>query len=201
MIRYHCYDYSFFLLFLLLSFVDVHARDVKIRVSGVVTTPVGPAAYATVALVTALDSVQVAAVQSDVDGTFELEAKPGAYRLLIRFVGYETLSQTLVLVPGSQQVVLKKLALQPSSENLTEVVITSRRPAFDISNEKQVFDVSQSLVAKGGSVADALKQVPSLNVSPGGKVTLRNGTPVILVDGKRSLLKLEQIPCRPGTKR
>jgi outer membrane receptor protein involved in Fe transport len=194
MSRYLSYKYFLFVLLLLLSFGHVFAQQQNVRITGLITTPTEPAAYATVSLLTAKDSVQVTAVQSDAAGKFALSAKPGAYRLVIRSVGYETLFRQVIVESGSELVVVKGLVLQSASKSLSEVVVTSKKPALEITNEKQVFDISQSLVAKGGSAADALKQVPSLNVSPGGKVNLRNETPVILVDGKRSLLTLQQIP-------
>lgn len=60
--------------------------------------------------------------------------------------------------------------------------------------DKKVFNVSANLNAKGGTVAEVFRQVPGVTISPAGKITLRNGTPVLLLDGKRTHLTLDQIP-------
>ncbi len=72
---------------------------------------------------------------------------------------------------------------------LTEVVISSRGPTIRTGPGKKVFAVNQSLVSVGGSAADLLQNVPTLEVDPSGNVSLRGATNLkVLVDGKRSLI-------------
>jgi outer membrane receptor protein involved in Fe transport len=55
--------------------------------------------------------------------------------------------------------------------------------------DKKVFSVNQSLVSVGGSAADLLQNIPSLQVDGNGNISLRGATNVkILVDGKQSLI-------------
>src|SRR5690242_544966 len=60
--------------------------------------------------------------------------------------------------------------------------------------DKKIFNVSKSLASKGGTATDALRQVPTVNVDIDGNVSLRNGSPTIFVDGKKTPLTLDQIP-------
>jgi iron complex outermembrane receptor protein len=81
-----------------------------------------------------------------------------------------------------------------SRKELKGITITAQKPSLQMAADKKVFNVSTNLNAKGGTVAEVFRQVPGLTISPGGKITLRNGTPVLLLDGKRTNLTLDQIP-------
>jgi outer membrane receptor protein involved in Fe transport len=55
--------------------------------------------------------------------------------------------------------------------------------------DKKVFSVNQSLVSVGGSAADLLRNIPSLQVDGNGNISLRGATKVkVLVDGRQSLI-------------
>src|SRR5262249_37870587 len=55
--------------------------------------------------------------------------------------------------------------------------------------DKRSYDISKDLQTTTGSVADALRNVPSVDVDPQGNITLRgDGNVVIMVDGKPSTL-------------
>jgi ferric enterobactin receptor len=72
---------------------------------------------------------------------------------------------------------------------LTEVTVTTHAPTIRNGPEKKVFTVSQSLVSLGGTAADLLQNVPTLQVDANGNLSLRGETNLkVLVDGKRSLI-------------
>ena len=60
--------------------------------------------------------------------------------------------------------------------------------------DKKVFNVDQNIVTAGGTAADVMRNVPSVNVDIDGNVTLRNATPQIYIDGRPTTLSLDQIP-------
>jgi len=59
---------------------------------------------------------------------------------------------------------------------------------------RSVFSVDKMIVATGGTCADVLKSIPSVNVDIDGNVTLRNATPIIFVNGLPSTLTIVEIP-------
>lgn len=68
-----------------------------------------------------------------------------------------------------------------------EVTVSAERPTNRI--DRQVYDVKSDVSSTNGSAADALNNVPSVNVDPDGSVTLRGSSNVqILVDGKPSAM-------------
>ncbi|MBK5270033.1 MAG: TonB-dependent receptor, partial [Bacteroidia bacterium] len=52
----------------------------------------------------------------------------------------------------------------------------------------------KSLLATGGTAIDIMKNIPSVSVDIDGNVELRNSTPQIFIDGRPTILSLDQIP-------
>jgi ferric enterobactin receptor len=72
---------------------------------------------------------------------------------------------------------------------LTETTVTARSPTLRSGPDKKVFSVNQSLVSLGGTAADLLQNIPTLQLDANGNVSLRGATDVqVLVDGKRTLI-------------
>lgn len=69
------------------------------------------------------------------------------------------------------------------------VTVTGRKDEVRITADKRSYDITGDLHAATGSVADALRDIPSVEVSPEGKVSLRGDQSVVIyVDGKPSTL-------------
>jgi outer membrane receptor protein involved in Fe transport len=72
---------------------------------------------------------------------------------------------------------------------IKEVEVVGKSPTLRSGLDKKVFSVNQSLVSLGGSAADLLQNIPSLQVDGKGNISLRGATNVkVLVDGKQSLI-------------
>ncbi|GAA4309333.1 outer membrane beta-barrel family protein [Compostibacter hankyongensis] len=154
-----------------------------------------PVGFATVGILRAADSGTVTGVLSKENGSFDVEKlAPGKYLLRINFVGYDPLYKSFSITPQSSDRDLGNLKISQSTHTLEETVVTADKSAFNLAIDKKVFNVEKSLVSKGGTATDALRQVPTVNVDVDGNVTLRNGTPTIFVDGRESPLTLDQIP-------
>ena len=152
-----------------------------------------PIHFATISLLRK-DSSIVAGLESREDGGFSLTRIPdGTAILRISFVGY--LSYFRSLPAGNRTPLnLGTISLVPDASQLQAVVVSADKSAFKTEIDKKVFNVDKSLASKGGTAVDALRQVPTLNVSASGNILLRNGAPVILLDGKQTTLSLDQIP-------
>jgi outer membrane receptor protein involved in Fe transport len=78
-------------------------------------------------------------------------------------------------------------APKPAGSAVGEVVITGQAPAMRTSIDRRSYDVARDLQAQTGSIGDALRNVPSVEVDVQGNVSLRGDSNVtILVDGKPS---------------
>ncbi|HTN06082.1 outer membrane beta-barrel family protein [Agriterribacter sp.] len=119
------------------------------------------------------------------------------YKLIISALGYEPFEQIIAASPGENgrfEKDLGNIALHPAIKQLADITITATRPALEMNIDRKVFNVDKSLTATGGTAVDVMKNIPSVSVDIDGNVELRNSTPQIFVDGRPTILTLDQIP-------
>jgi outer membrane receptor protein involved in Fe transport len=89
---------------------------------------------------------------------------------------------------------LGNIKLKQLATELKGVEVIASAPAMELKLDKKVFNVEKNIVSAGGTAEDVLKQVPSVSVDMDGNVSLRNAAPQLFVDGKPTVLTLDQIP-------
>jgi iron complex outermembrane receptor protein len=143
------------------------------------------------------DSSVASEVISQPDGEFTLKNLPEDPTILeISVVGYQPFYRNMPggHRTGSAPISAGTIRLSSVTAQLETATVVAQRPVFRNEIDKKVFNVTASLASKGGTAQDALRQVPTLSVDATGNVSLRNGAPVILLDGKQTDLTLDQIP-------
>ena len=135
-------------------------------------------------------------VSTQNNGDFSAEDLPLNTPLKVKAtaVGYSELDQTLTLTPQTAEKDLGSLQMAVKSSDLQQVVVTATKPPMSLDMDKKVFNVSKDIVSAGGTGLDVLKNVPSVNVDIDGNITMRGASPQIMVDGKPTLLTLDEIP-------
>ena len=141
------------------------------------------------------------------NGDFSLEGLPimQTYKLKISAIGYKPIEKkvafTLSMNGGDMSQMLNNIdkdlgniKLETTSKELGEVVVTGERPTLQLGVDRKVFNVDKNIVSQGGTAVDVMRNVPTVSVDVDGNVTLRNNAPQIFVDGRPSILTLEQIP-------
>ncbi|MEO8961426.1 MAG: TonB-dependent receptor [Ginsengibacter sp.] len=88
---------------------------------------------------------------------------------------------------------LGNIVMSREHERLEGVTIMASRPAMRMGIDKKIFDVDKSLSAKGGTAVDVMKNIPSVSVDVDGNIELRNSSPTIFIDGRPTILTLDQI--------
>lgn len=148
--------------------------------------------FATVTLTGQGSAVPVKGMQTDINGAFVLEDLPtGKFTLRFSFVGYKPVVRDSIVIGTKDSVLnLGDIELNVSKNKvLNEVTVTAKKPTLQNKDGKKVFSVNQSLVSQGGTAADLLQNVPTLQIDVNGNVSLRGSTEVkVLVDGKPSLI-------------
>jgi len=148
--------------------------------------------FATVTLTDQNTKANVKSTQTDVNGSFVLDELPaGTFSLQISFVGYDhVIKENINLSQDNNALVLADVEMNASkSKMLNEVIVTAKQPTIQNKDGKKIFAVNQSLVSRGGTAADLLQNVPTLQVDVNGTVSLRGSAGVkVLVDGKPSLI-------------
>jgi outer membrane receptor protein involved in Fe transport len=132
------------------------------------------------------------------NGDFNFENIPliDTLRFMISAVGYKPLQLNVFLDPNSVMLErdLGNLKIQQDAAFLSAVTVTAQRPGLEMGIDRKVFNVEKNLTATGGTAIDVMKGIPSVTIDVEGNVLLRNNTPQIFVDGRPTILTLEQIP-------
>ena len=176
-------QYSFvFLVFSLFSFAQ---NNVVIKGKVLDKNTQVPLEAATVYLTSVKDSAVIDYTITDKNGVFKIDTKkitkPVFFK--ISYIGYQTYKQQ------EQSIIENKdfgiIRLIENTNNLGEVVIKSEAPPIRIKKDTLEFNASSFKVRPDSNVETLLKQLPGVEVSSDGKITV-NGKEVnqVLVNGK-----------------
>lgn len=154
-----------------------------------------PLEYATVSAY-ASDSAFVTGASTDSTGAYVLVLPKGDYRLRYDFIGYIPLDTSLSLKRDTD---LGDLLLSSDAVALEGATVTAQRSQLTLKLDKQIFDVGADIVSQGGTANEVLDNVPAIDVSPEGQVSLRGNSGVkVLINGKPSAMAdnnaLQNIP-------
>lgn len=108
----------------------------------------------------------------------------------------------IIVCHGNNETINIDFAINNAVTNLGEVSVEAMRSQMRMELDKKVFDVSASTIAEGASVADILNDIPSVELTAEGTISLRGSESVIIwINGKPSELDaenqtqiLEQLP-------
>lgn len=89
---------------------------------------------------------------------------------------------------------LGNIIMSREHEKLEAITIVADKPALKMGIDKKIFDVDKSLTSKGGTAIDVMKNIPSISVDVDGNIELRNSAPTIFIDGRPTILTLDQVP-------
>jgi outer membrane receptor protein involved in Fe transport len=122
------------------------------------------------------------------------------FKVVISAIGYEPFEQ-LIDVPAAAQgrnskidKDLGNIQLEANVQVLGGVTVVSSKPIMELGVDRRVYNVAKGLTATGGSAVDVMKNIPGVKVDIDGNVELRNTSPQIFVDGRPTILTLDQIP-------
>ncbi|MDA7501821.1 carboxypeptidase-like regulatory domain-containing protein [Chitinophagales bacterium] len=144
-----------------------------------------PLEYATV---TVFDSEEVLVTGSTTDSTgyFLIPMAKGEYKLRFEFIGFTTIDTTMLFSSDHD---LGFIKMSSFTQDMEGVTVTAERSRMSLKLDKQVFDVGADIISQGGTANEVLDNVPMINVSEEGVVSLRGNSSVkILINGKPSAL-------------
>jgi outer membrane receptor protein involved in Fe transport len=146
-----------------------------------------PIPYASVSTRPLKDTTRVLGVATSIDGSFEMQLRPGKFTLEISFLSYESYGADIDLSNGNQN--LGTIKLSPKAELIDEVVVKGERNYMEMKLDRRVYNVGKDPNNAGSNAQEILETVPSVEVDVDGTVSLRGSSNVrILIDGKPSSL-------------
>ena len=144
-----------------------------------------PLEFATIAAYDNEDAL-VTGASTDSTGMFLLRLAKGEYKLRFEFIGYSTIDTVITL---RSDLDLGDILMSTAALELDGATVTAERSRMTLKLDKQIFDVGADIISQGGTANEVLDNVPMVNVSPDGVVSLRGNASVkVLIDGKPSAL-------------
>lgn len=176
-----------FYLFCTLIFSSFLFAQNTITLKGKVVDPTTklPIESATVYLTSVKDSSVVDYTITNKTGNFAIKIKKNdkALKLKISFISYQDFVENVTDITSDKD--FGTIELKEASNLLNEVVVKSEIPPIRIKKDTLEFNASSFKVGADANVEALLKQLPGVEITPEGKITV-NGKEVnnILVNGK-----------------
>lgn len=185
---------KFFLTLGLVAFLATasYAQTSGISISGLIKNKSDKTSlpFVNIVLKTEKDSAFVTGTVSNEEGRFALaNIKSGNYLLQFSYTGFAVKFQPVLAGTLSTFLDLGTIELQQDPKQLQEVVVSSKQDDVSSKMDKKTYSVAANISQSGGSVLQALKNLPGVTTSQEGKVELRGSDKVaILIDGKQTAL-------------
>ena len=147
-----------------------------------------PVPFATVAVKDVNTGKPLVGMTTQADGRFQLVTASKSYYVEVSFIGFAT-TRIDDFDRAGTSIDLGDIFLEEDKQVLEEVVVSGERSRTTFQVDKRVFNVGDDLSSSGMGAMEVLNNVPSVNVSIEGEVSLRGSAGVqILIDGKPSIL-------------
>ena len=145
--------------------------------------------FVNVVLKTEKDSSFVSGTVTNEEGQFSLsKIKSGNYYLEVSYIGYKTTKQSLFVGNLTEYLDVKNIEIEEKSTSLQEVVVLGKTAEISEKMDKKTFSLKDNISQSGGSVLQAMQNLPSVTIQD-GKVQLRGNDKVtVLIDGKQTAL-------------
>ena len=170
------------------------AQKASIEITGIVLDKNSrqPIEFATVMIADKNTQQPITGVTTEADGTFRINTDSPDLYVEVSFIGF--FNQTFKDFQIKEgKVDLGTILLSENSETLDEVIVRAEKSTTEFKLDKRVFNVGKDLSSTGASALEVLNNVPSVNVSIEGEVTLRGSSGVqMLINGKPSVIASEQ---------
>ena len=184
-----CLSFSFLLILIFSINFSASAQSRQFTISGkVIDDDLGvPLEYATISITKPNDANFIDGGVTDVDGNFSIPVSPGTYNIKVEFISFE--SKNFNNRQVNADVNLGTIVLGFAANSLDEVVVRAETTEVEVRLDKKIYNIGKDLTTAGGTVSDALNNVPSVTVDLDGSISLRGNQNVrILINGKPSAM-------------
>ena len=176
------------LFFLLLTATIAYAQDYTIT-GTVVDSNNKPLSFVTVLAFENDQTEAVKGTSTDKAGDFTLSGLSATtHQLTFSFIGFETKTMTLAI---DSDIRLDEILLVEQTENLSETLVTARKPLIKMEAGKLVFELENTSLSTGNTF-DLLKKLPGVLVV-GESISIKSTTPVIYINNKRVYLSMTEV--------
>lgn len=162
----------------------------ELSISGFIDDSQGePVSYASVLLMKSQDSTVVNGVSTDEKGFFLLDKlSEDNYLVKVSFLGFNDVYKSVAL---SENIDLKTIVLEESSEQLDEINIIAKRPTLKKEADRLVFNIENTALVEG-NMFQVLKSTPGILVLD-NSIQVKNSTPTVYINDKKVHLSSEEL--------
>ncbi|MBO9592425.1 MAG: TonB-dependent receptor [Niabella sp.] len=173
--------WGFMLAMLLLGTLGLSAQDI----SGTVKNGQGAGlGNVTVALIKEKDSSAVKYALTDTSGRFIFEkAAPGSYIIRASHTTYITQFSDIFWV-RNEMVTVPSIVLYKDAKELQSVTVNNTKPLLERKVDRLVFNVENSIAARGSSLEEALRITPMLQVKEDGISMIGKGGLRVMINDR-----------------
>lgn len=171
--------------FVLLISFSIYSQNYKIKGRLLDEDQNQPLEYATVAIYQTGSEEVVNSGITDFKGNFSIKVEEGLYDIKFEYISYEPKTMKNVNITSNKN--LGDIKLKFAQNELDEVEVVAETTQVEVRLDKKIYNVGKDLTTSGGTVSDALGNVPSVTVDIDGAISLRGNENVrILINGKPS---------------
>jgi outer membrane receptor protein involved in Fe transport len=182
------------------DFDDIELKNFKVSGKLVDADQNQPLEFATVAIYETGTEVLATSGVTNYNGEFLLKVPKGTYDIQFKYISYK--DKTLAKKAIASNTDLGTIKMKFETSELDEVTVVSETTQLDVRLDKKIYTLGKDLTVAGGTVTEALENVPSVSVDIEGGISLRGNENVrILINGKPSALAgfgntdvLQQLP-------
>jgi len=144
-----------------------------------------PLEYASVSAKSIEDGSIINGGVTNREGMFSIKLEKGTYDLEIEYISFEVKYISNFTIDKDTD--LGTIKLRAKAGELGEVTVVAETTQVEVRLDKKIYTVGKDLTTAGGTVSDALGNVPSVTVDIDGAISLRGNNNVrILINGKPS---------------
>ncbi len=153
-----------------------------------------PIPYASIVIDDGADKIVSGGISTE-NGDFLITDIPkGTYTLKVQFIGYTTYTLPIEISRKSKDIDVGIISLEEEAEALDDVTVVAERTTIEQKIDRKIINVGKDLTTTGGTAAEIMNNIPSVNVDQDGNIALRGNQNVrILIDGKPTNISAEQL--------
>lgn len=149
-----------------------------------------PAGFATITAVSRNQPSFKITRSTDSSGYIRLKLNPGNYTLSAEAIGFDPLKKDFILTKKDTTV---RIVLQPSAQQLKDVVVTARKPLMRQEDDKTIVDPEN--IALGTTNAyEVMERIPGLFMNQDGNIYLNSTSPsAIWINGREQRMSAADV--------
>jgi hypothetical protein len=161
----------------------INMATIAQNISGIVKDEYGTGMKnVTIALLRSADSSLIKYQVSDTSGNFIFTGQgAGSYLARASYTGHAT-QFSHVFALGNDNIVLPEMVLYKKAKTLQAITVNVEKPLIDRKVDRLIFNLQNSIAAKGTDLAEALKLAPLLKVTENGISIIGKGSVAIMIN-------------------